>query len=43
MRDDNDGFTVVAHRAEYGKQLIDFLRGENGSRLVQNENIRAAI
>ena len=43
MSDDDNGLAVCPHFAQYGKKLLRFLRSENGGRLVQNENIRAAV
>ena len=43
MRDDDDGLAVVAHRAQHGKELVRLLRGEHGGRLVEDEDIRAAV
>ena len=43
MRDDDDGFSVVPHRAQHGEQLFDLLRGEHRRGLVQNENFRTAV
>ena len=43
MRDDDDRLAVVAHAAEDGKELVRFLRGENGRRLVKDQDIGAAV
>ena len=43
MGDDDDRFAVALHVAHNGKQLVCLLRGEHGSRLVQNQNVRAAV
>ena len=43
VRDDDHGLAVVAHVAQDGKQLFGLLRGEHGGRLVQDQNVRAAV
>ena len=41
----NDDYrlAVVAHVAQNRKQLIGLLRGQNGGRLIENEDIRTAV
>ena len=34
---------LPAHIAQNGKELVRLLRGKNGGRLVQNEDVRAAV
>ena len=43
VRDDDDGLAVVAHAAQDGEELVRLLRGEHGGRLVEDEDIRAAV
>ena len=43
VRDDDDSLAVVAHAAQDGEELVRLLRGEHGSRLVEDEDVRAAI
>ena len=43
MRDDDDGFSVGLHGAEHVKQLLCFLRRQDGGRLVQNEDISTPV
>ena len=39
----NDRLARVAHVAQNGKKLIGLLRGEDSRRLIENEDIRAAV
>ena len=43
VRDDDNRLAVVAHPAQNRKQLFGFLRGQHGGRLVQNQDVRAAV
>ena len=43
VRDDDDGLAVVAHAAQDGEELVRLLRGEHGGRLVEDEDVRAAV
>ena len=43
VRDDDDRLARVAHVAQYGKELVRLLRGQDGGRLVKNEYVRAAV
>ena len=43
VRDDNDGLSVRLHRPHDGEELFRLLRGEDGGRLVEDEDIRAAV
>ena len=43
MRDDDDGLAVVAHVMEYGEELFRLLRGQDGGRLVEDEDVRAPV
>ena len=43
VRDDDDRLAVGLHVAHDGKELVRFLRGENGGRLIEDENVRAAV
>ena len=43
MRDDDDRLAVLFHRAKYLKQLLRLLRRQHCGRLVQNQDVRAAI
>ena len=43
VRNDNQGFAVGLHVAHNGKQLVGLLRRQYGGRLIQNQNIRAAV
>ena len=43
MRNEDEGMAIPGHLAHDGEQLIHFLRGEHGGRLVEDEQGRAAI
>ena len=43
VRDDDDRLAVVAHPAQDAEQLLGLLRGEHGGRLVEDEDVRAAV
>ena len=43
VRDDDDGLAVLLHRAHDGKEFFRLLRRQNRRRLVQNEDVRAAV
>ena len=38
--DDDDGLSVIAHVAHDSKELVRFLRGEDGGRLIENQICR---
>ena len=41
--DDDHGLASVAHIAQNGKELVGLLGGENGGRLVQNQDVSPAV
>ena len=41
--DDDDGLAVVAHVAQHREELVRLLRGEHGGRLVEDQDVRAAV
>ena len=41
--DDDDRLVVVAHVAQHGEELVGLLRGQHGCRLVEDQDIRAAV
>ena len=43
VRDDDHGLAVIAHVAQHGKELFGLLRGQHGSRLVEDQDVRAAV
>ena len=43
VRDEDDRPAVVAQRAQHGPELAHFRRREHGGRLVEDEDLRAAI
>ena len=43
MGDDDDGLAVPLHLAHDFKETVGLLRGQHGGRLVEDENVRAAI
>ena len=43
MGDDDDCLAVCAHIAQNCEELVGFLRGENGGRLVKNKDVRSAV
>ena len=43
MGDNYYGFAVLLHFAQNCEQLLCFLRGENGGRLIENKDIRASV
>ena len=43
VRDEQDGEALVLELAQVGEQLVDLLRHEHGGRLVQDEDLRAAV
>src|SRR5262249_21745144 len=43
VRDDDYGLALIAQAAKDGEHLGDFLRSEHGSRLVEDQDARAAI
>ena len=43
VRDDNDGFAVVAHTPKDREQLLGLLRSQHSRRLVKDQNIRTAV
>jgi uncharacterized protein (UPF0264 family) len=36
VRDDDDGLALLAHAAKDGKELLDFLRRQDGRRFVED-------
>ena len=43
VRDDDDRLAVLFHVAHDGEELFRLLRGQNGGRLVEDQDIRAAV
>src|SRR6188768_1254337 len=43
MRDDDDCFSLLTHRAKNTEELLDFLRREHGCGLIKNQDARATI
>ena len=43
VRDDHDGLVVVSHVAQHREELVRLLRGEHGGRLVEDQDVRAAV
>ena len=43
VRDENDRLVIRLHRAHDFKQFFCFLRGQYGSRLVQDKDVRSAV
>ena len=43
MGDDQDGLPVLPHLPKDGKEALGLLRREYGSRLIENQNVRAAV
>ena len=43
VRDDDDGLAVFLHVAQNGEELFRLLRGEDGGRLVEDQDVRAAV
>ena len=43
VRDYDYGLAVVAHVAQYGEELVRLLRSQHRRRLVEDEDVRAAI
>ena len=43
VRDNNDGMPLIAHVAQHLEQPVRLLGGEYGGRLVQNQDVRAAV
>ena len=41
--DDDDSLTVIAHVAQHGEELVRLLRSEDGGRLIEDQDIRAAV
>ena len=41
--DDDDGMPLIAHVAQHLEQPVRLLGGEHGGRLVQNQDVRAAV
>ena len=38
VRDDDDGFSLFAHDSQDVEELFDFMRGQHGGRLVEDQN-----
>ena len=43
MRDDDNSLSVGLHVAQDGKELVCLLGGQNGGRLIQNQNVCAPV
>ena len=43
MRDDNDGFSVLAHAAEDAEKVVRFLRRQDSCRLIEDQEACAAV
>ena len=43
VRDDDDSLARIAHIAQHSKELVRLLRGQHGGRLVEDEDVRAAV
>ena len=39
MTDENDGLALRLKTAQYGKQRMSFLRGQDSGRLIENQNV----
>ena len=43
VRDEHDGLARVAHVAQHGKELLRLLQRQHGGRLVEDQDVRAAV